>query len=105
MTFMDVQINASVTGQGPYPETVLGRGVVAPAIDVLQDTYAFADPALRDLVEDFYQDVRIVGAAISQRQARDIARYMASHPQATAVPETVVFDRITPTKVMNTIQT
>lgn len=105
MTFMDVQINASVTGQGPYPETVLGRGVVAPAIDVLQDTYAFADPALRDLVEGFYQDVRVVGAAISQRQARDIARYMASHPQATAVPETVVFDRITPTKVMNTIQT
>lgn len=105
MNFMDVQINASVTGQGPYPETVLGRGVVAPSIDALQDTYAFADPALRALVDTFFQDARKVGDAIQLRQARDTARFMTANPLATSVPVTVVFDRITPTTVMNTIQT
>ncbi len=105
MTFTDVQINASVTGQGPYPETILGRGVVAPSIDVLQDTYAFVEPALRTLVDAFYQDAREVGDAIQLRQARDVARYMTANPRTTSVPVTVVFDRITPTTVMNTIQT
>jgi monoamine oxidase len=105
MNFMDVQINASVTGQGPYPETIFGRGIIAPAIDVLQDSYAFSDGALRSVVDRFYQDARGVGAAIEQRQARDTARYLALHPDSPAVPATVVFDLIRPGTVMNTIQT
>lgn len=105
MNFMDVQINASVTGQGPYPETVFGRGVIATAIDVLQDTYAFSDPRLRQVVDDFYQEVRAVGEAIAQRQAKDIARYVELHPDSRHVPETVIFERITPGRVMNAIQT
>lgn len=105
MTFMDVQINASVTGQGPYPETVFGRGVLEPSIDVLQDSYGFVVPALRDIVDSFYQDVREVGQAIRIRQAKDIARYLELYPNADAVPETVVFDLISPVNVMNTIQT
>jgi hypothetical protein len=105
MTFLDVQLNASVTGQGPYPETVLGRNTPEPSIDVLQDTYGFVDPALRALVDNFYQDVRGVGEAIRRRQACDTARYLALHPQAPSLPETVVFDLIPPVNVMNTIQT
>jgi len=105
MTFMDVQINASVTGQGPYPETVFGRGVLEPSIDVLQDSYGFVTPELRKIVDDFYQDVREVGQSIRLRQAKDIARYLELHPDAKAVPETVVFDLISPVNVMNTIQT
>ncbi|WP_426172713.1 FAD-dependent oxidoreductase [Massilia sp. TWR1-2-2] len=105
MNFMDVQINASVTGQGPYPETVFGRGILAPAIAVLQDSYAFSDGALRSVVDRFYQDARSVGAAIEQRQARDSARYLALHPDRAAVPATVVFDLVRPDAVMNAIQT
>jgi monoamine oxidase len=105
MGFMDVQINASVTGQGPYPETILGRGVIATAIDVLQDTYAFSDGKLRQVVDNFYQEARAVGEAIAQRQAKDIARYVELHPDSRHVPETVIFDRITPARVMNAIQT
>ena len=105
MTFMDVQINASVTGQGPYPETVFGRGVLQPSIDVMQDTYEFVDQDLRACVEDFYQKVRKLGDAIAQRQARDVARYVALHPGSTAMPATMTFDLITPGNVMNTIQT
>ncbi|XXT23993.1 FAD-dependent oxidoreductase [Sorangium sp. So ce429] len=105
MTFMDVQINASVTGQGPYPETVFGRGLLEPAIDVLQDTYGFTNPALRRAVDAFYQDARSVAEAIRSRQAKDSARYLALHPSAQAVPETVLFPRLAPVEVMNTIQT
>ncbi|MFC4160495.1 FAD-dependent oxidoreductase [Chitinimonas lacunae] len=105
MNFMDVQINASVTGQGPYPETVLGRGVLEPSVDVLQDSYGFVDPALRNAVFAYYQDVVKIGEAIALRQARDTANYLQSHPTATAIPATVVFDLITPNNVMNTIQT
>ncbi|WP_063902139.1 FAD-dependent oxidoreductase [Burkholderia ubonensis] len=105
MNFMDVQINASVTGQGPYPETVTGRGVLEPSIDFLQDTYGFVNPKLRDVVFEYYQDVVKIGAAIGARQARDTANYLNAHPGATAIPETVLFDLITPVNVMNTIQT
>ena len=105
MNFTDVQINASVTGQGPYPETIFGRSVLEPSIDVLQDTYAFTDPNLRQAVDNFYQEARKVGESIRQRQGKDIARYGALHPESTNVPETVLFDLITPSKVMNTIQT
>ncbi|WP_431825166.1 FAD-dependent oxidoreductase [Burkholderia sp. F1] len=105
MNFMDVQINASVTGQGPYPETVPGRGVLEPSIDFLQDSYGFVNPKLRDAVFEHYRDVVEIGDAIAARQARDTANYLKSHPGATAIPETVVFDLITPVNVMNTIQT
>jgi hypothetical protein len=105
MNFMDVQINASVTGQGPYPETVFGRGVLEPSIDVLQDSYGFTSPALRDVVDAFYREARKVGDAIRSRQAKDSARYLALRPNADAVPETVVFQRLSPVEVMNTIQT
>jgi hypothetical protein len=102
---MDVQINASVTGQGPYPATVLGRGVLEPSIDVVQDTYAFSDAALRGVVDRFYQGVRRVDEAIGLRQARDTARYLELHPHSSAIPPTVVFDLLRPVNVMNTIQT
>jgi len=105
MNFMDIQINASVTGQGPYPETVLGRGVLEPSIDFLQDSYGFVQPQLRDAVFAYYKDVLKVGEAIASRQARDTANYLAAHPTATAIPATVLFDLITPVNVMNTIQT
>lgn len=105
MNFMDIQINASVTGQGPYPETVFGRGVLEPSIDFLQDTYGFTDPALRTVVNNFYQGARSVGDAIQQRQGKDIARYVTLHPESKNVPETVLFNLITPINVMNTIQT
>jgi len=105
MNFMDVQINASVTGQGPYPETVLGRGVLQPSVDVMQDTYRFTDPAQRAAVESFFQRVRQVGQVIALRQARDTARYLELHPESEAVPETVVFRLVEPHRVMNTIQT
>ena len=105
MNFMDVQINASVTGQGPYPETVLGRGVPEPSIDFLQDSYGFVQPPLRDAVFKFYKEVEKVGAAIALRLAVDTANYLKSHPAATAIPETVRFDLIAPANVMNTIQT
>jgi hypothetical protein len=105
LNFMDVQINASVTGQGPYPKTTLGRGVIEPSIDVVQDTYAFSDVKLRSVVDNFYQEARAVGEAIQQRQAKDIARYLELHPDAKSIPETVIFNLITPTNVMNTIQT
>ena len=105
MNFMDVQINASVTGQGPYSETVIGRGVLEPSISVMQDTYGFTDPKLRDIVEKFFQATRDVGSAIQLRQARDIGRYLQLHAESTSIPETVVFTLITPTNVMNTIQT
>lgn len=105
MTFMDVQINASVTGQGPYPETIFGRGVLEPELDVLQDTYGFVKPELRAAVENFYQASRRVGDAIRDRQARDVARYLQRNPTDGAVPPTVVFERLMPAQVMNTIQT
>ena len=105
LNFMDVQINASVTGQGPYPETILGRGVLAPSIDVIQNSYAFSDMKLRRVVDNFYQEVRAVGEAIQQRQAKDITRYLELHPDSKYIPETVTFNLITPTNVMNTIQT
>ncbi|HEY8941570.1 MAG TPA: lipoxygenase family protein, partial [Cellvibrio sp.] len=105
MNFMDVQINASVTGQGPYPETTLGRGLLEPSLDILQDTYNFVDPRLRNLVDDFYQDIRAVGAAIQLRKAKDAANYLTLNPDCSAVPETVVFNRLAPIQVMNTIQT
>jgi hypothetical protein len=105
MTFMDVQINASVTGQGPYPDTVIGRGRIAPSIDIVQDTYAFSDPALRGVVVHFYQAVRAIDQAIKMRQVKDSARFLQLHPGAGAVPPTVVFDLITPANVMNAIQT
>lgn len=123
LNFRDVQINASVTGQGPYPETVFGRGVLMPSIDVLHDTYAFGSTVLdqpdatesrklaglhvqlQKVVNDFFQNVREVGDGIRRRQARDIAAFYAQNPNSEAVPETVVFDLITPVKVMNTIQT
>jgi monoamine oxidase len=105
MNFMDVQINASVTGQGPYPATVLGRGVLEPSVDVVQDTYAFSDPALRGVVDRFYQGVRRVDEAIGLRQARDTARYLELHPHSSAIPPTVVFDLLRPVNVMNSIQT
>ncbi len=105
MNFMDIQINASVTGQGPYAETILGRNTLAPAIDIVQDTYAFSEPALREAVFNFYQAANKVGAAIKLRQARDSARYLSLHPNAQAIPETVVFHLIEPGNVMNTIQT
>jgi hypothetical protein len=105
MNFMDVQINASVTGQGPYPETAFGRGDLEPSIDVLQDSYGFTDPTLRTVVDNFYQEVRKVGDAIKQRQWRDIAAYLAKHPDSQNVPDTVVFDLIRPSNVMNSILT
>ncbi len=105
MTFMDVQINASVTGQGPYPETVFGRGVLQPSIDVLQDSYQFDNSALRDVVNTYFQNVRNLHEKIVQRQARDTARYLELHPESVNVPETVTFDLIEPSRVMNTIQT
>ncbi|UMR33006.1 FAD-dependent oxidoreductase [Massilia sp. MB5] len=105
MNFMDVQINASVTGQGPYPETILGRMTLAPSIDILQDSYAFSDARLRAVVDDFYQSARRVGDAIQLRQAKDTARYLELHPDAQSVPETVTFNLISPVNVMNTIQT
>jgi hypothetical protein len=105
MTFMDIQIKRSVTGQGPYPETVFGRGVLEPSINVLQDSYGFTTPALRTVVDSFYQDVRELGQAIRLRQAKDIARYLGLRPNADAVPETVIFDLVSPLNVMNTIQT
>jgi hypothetical protein len=46
-----------------------------------------------------------VGDAIQQRQARDIAGFIAAKPGAAAVPETVVFNLITPLNVMKSIQT
>jgi hypothetical protein len=105
MNFMDVQINASVTGQGPYPETMLGRGVLEPSLDFLQDTYKFPDQGLRNLVDEFYQEIRKVGDAIQQRQARDIAHFLQTHPGQHRVPETVVFNLLSPANVMTTIQT
>lgn len=91
--------------KGPYPETVTGRGVLAPSIDFLQDSYGFVDPLLRDAVFEYYRDVVKIGEAIGARQARDTANYLNAHPGATATPETVMFDLITPANVMNTIQT
>ncbi|KAG0000571.1 hypothetical protein BGZ79_005772 [Entomortierella chlamydospora] len=105
MNFMDFQINASVTGQGPYPQTVLGRGVLEPSIDFLQDSYGFICPRLRNAVFEYYRDVVKVGEAIAARQARDTTNYLNSHPGATAIPETVVFNLITPVNVMSTVQT
>lgn len=105
MNFMDVQINASVTGQGPYPETMFGRGVLEPSSDFLQDTYNFTDPKLRQTVSNFYQAVRGVGDAIRQRQGKDIARYFTLHPESKNVPETVIFNLLEPINVMNSIQT
>ena len=105
MNFLDVQLNASVTGQGPYPDTYLGRGVLEPSLDVLQDSYVFSDRKLRAVVDRFYQDIRTVAEAIQLRQAQDIARYLALHPESKHVPETVVFNLLAPANVMNTIQT
>jgi hypothetical protein len=105
MNFMDIQINASVTGQGPYPETVFGRGVTEPSIDFMQDLYCFKERELRNVVERFYQDSRKVGDAILQRQWKDIAKYQTLHPDSKNVPETVIFDRITPINVMTSILT
>jgi hypothetical protein len=105
MTFTDVQINASVTGQGPYPETVLGRGVLEPSIDVLQDSYGFVEPQLREALFSHYHAVVKVGEAIAARRASDTAAYLAAHRGASAIPDTVVFDLITPANVMDTTQT
>lgn len=38
MTFLDVQLNASVTGQGPYPETIFGRGVLQVCLPLSTET-------------------------------------------------------------------
>lgn len=105
MNFLDIQLNASVTGQGPYPETVFGRGVLEPSIDFLQDLYLFVDPELRSVVDNYYQEVRNVGDAILQRQWDDIARYQELYPEEEDVPETVTFDLITPVNVMTSILT
>lgn len=105
MNFMDIQINASVTGQGPYPETVFGRGITEPSIDFMQDLYSFKEPELRNAVQRFYQDSRKVGDAILQRQWKDIAKYQTLHPDSKNLPETVIFDRITPINVMTSILT
>jgi hypothetical protein len=105
MNFLDIQLNASVTGQGPYPETVFGRGVLEPSLDFMQDLYGFADPKLRGVVNNFYRAARQVGEAIQQRQWQDIAKYKADHPASQNVPETVVFDLITPLNVMTSILT
>jgi len=105
MTFMDVQINASVTGQGPYPDTIFGRGVLEPSLDVLQDTYSFKDPVLRAAVDHFFEAAMNVGDLIQSRMDRDIANYYKTHPNSFEAPETVKFSLITPTNVMNTIQT
>lgn len=105
MNFMDIQINASVTGQGPYPGTMLGRMTLEPSIDILQDSYAFSDLKLRAVVDGFYQAIRKIEDAISLRQARDVARYLELHPGSGSVPETVVFNLIVPANVMATIQT
>ncbi len=105
MNFMDVQINASVTGRGPYPETVTGRGMLEPSIYFLQDNYGFVAPKLRDTVFDDYRDIVKIGKAIGARQARDTANTLSTHPGATAIPETMVFHLVTPANVMNTIQT
>lgn len=105
MNFLDVQLNASVTGQGPYPETIFGRGVLEPSIDFLQDLYSFGDPKLRAVVDLYYQEARKVGNAIQQRQWKDIANYKSLNPKSKDVPETVVFDLITPINVMTSILT
>jgi monoamine oxidase len=105
LNFMDIQLNASVTGQGPYPETVFGRGVLEPSIDFMQDLYGFVDHKLRGVVNNFYRAARQVGEAIEQRQWQDIAKYKAAHPESKNVPETVVFDLITPLNVMTSILT
>lgn len=105
MTFTDIQINASVTGQGPYPETVLGRGVIEPSIDFLQDSYNFVDRELRAVVDNYYERVLEVGREIRRRQAVDTARYLSLHPDAAEVPATVTFDLIEPGRVMSAIQT
>jgi monoamine oxidase len=105
MNFLDIQVNASVTGQGPYPETVFGRGVLEPSIDFLQDLYSFADPKLRAAVDNYYQEARKVGTAIQQRQWKDTAKYQSLHPDSENVPETVVFDLISPINVMTSILT
>ncbi|MFZ6820318.1 hypothetical protein [Undibacterium sp. Ji22W] len=109
MNFLDIQLNASATGQGqgqgPYPQSVFGRGVLEPSSDFLQDTYGFTDNALRNVVDQYYQDVRKIAQAIQLRQAKDISKYFALHPNSEAVPNTVLFDLITPVNVMNTIQT
>lgn len=105
MNFLDIQLNASVTGQGPYPESVFCRGVLEPSSDFLQDTYGFTDNALRNVVDQYYQDVRKIAQAIQLRQAKDISKYFSLYPNSDAVPRTVVFNLITPINVMNTIQT
>jgi monoamine oxidase len=105
MNFMDIQINASVTGQGPYPETMLGRMTLEPSVDILQDSYAFSDSKLRGVVFGFYQACQDLQQAIELRQAKDVARYLERHPDSKAIPPTVVFDLIKPANVMNTIQT
>ncbi|MFK7783582.1 MAG: FAD-dependent oxidoreductase [Crocinitomicaceae bacterium] len=105
MNFMDVQLNASVTGQGPYPQTIMGRGVLETSLDFLQDTYQFVSPELRSAVDKFYQSAREVGVKIAERQGRDVAQFYKNHPNSTSVPETVLFELITPERVMNTIQT
>ncbi|WP_321897523.1 hypothetical protein [Burkholderia cepacia] len=73
--------------------------------DFLQDNYGFVDPKLRDAVFDDYRDVVKTGKAIGARQARNTANDLSTRPGATATPETVVFDLVTPANVMNTIQT
>lgn len=105
MNFMDIQINASVTGQGPYPETIFGRGVLEPSVDFMQDMYAFVAPELRGAVDRFYQASRKVGDAIRQRQWKDVAKYKSLHPESADVPQTVIFDLISPINVMTSILT
>lgn len=53
MNFLDVQLNASFTGQGPYPDTYLGRGLLEPSLDVIRDSYLLNDSKLRALVDSF----------------------------------------------------
>lgn len=105
MNFLDIQLNVSVTGQGPYPESVFCRGVLELSIDFLQDTYGFTDNAQRNVINQYCQDVRKFAQAIQLRQAKDIFKYFALHANSDAVPKTVVFNLITPINVMNTIQT
>jgi len=105
MNFMDVQINASVTGQGPYPETLFGRGVLMPSIDVLQDTYCFTDKKLIQSVVGFYKDIALIESKIKTRQSKDTANFLKLNPKSKHIPETVLFSLLLPVNVMTAIET
>ncbi|PUA30582.1 MAG: hypothetical protein B0W54_08885 [Cellvibrio sp. 79] len=50
---------------------------------------------------DFYQNIRAVGAAIQLRKAKDTASYLMLNPDSKAVPETVVFTRLSLFEIAN----